>query len=92
MELLRELMSFQCEDMQKTPMIMDKSGKFTFGTWVILAANHLEAWWPSPARPSTYCDPQNKPKYEQEEVPGISRDEIWILLYFIDGFKGNVLQ
>lgn len=39
-ELLRELMSFQsCEDMQKTPMIMDKSGKFTFGTWVILAAS-----------------------------------------------------
>eukprot|EP00434_Breviolum_minutum_P039548 symbB.v1.2.035123.t1/scaffold4665.1/size36745/1 len=34
------------KDMQKTPMIMDKSGKFT---------------------PSTYCDPQNKPKYEQEE-------------------------
>lgn len=44
------------------------------------------------ARPSTYCDPQNKPKYEQEEVPEISSVEIWILLYFIDAFKGNVLQ
>ena len=55
------------QDMQKTPMIMDKSGKFTCAfNWVVHQASIASQR--NVVRPSTYCDPQTKPKYEQEEV------------------------
>jgi len=42
------------KDMQKTPMIMDKDGKFV---------------------PSTFCPPNQKPKYETQEMDG---DDVFI--------------
>lgn len=88
MELLRELMSFQsCEDMQKTPMIMDKSGKFTFGTWVILAAI-----WKLGGPNSEAIHLLWSAEQAQVRTGRGASVEIWILLYFIDAFKGNVLQ